>query len=91
MANRYEIFILKVDPAADSMISYSMKFQCRIVSEECRALEWNDFTIGDVIYSPRLPLENADALILFYDPNEELLRFKGPKLWFTIQPASECS
>jgi len=50
-------------------------------------MEWDDFTIDDVHYSPRLPLENADGLIVFYDPSEELLTFRGPKLWFTFEPS----
>jgi hypothetical protein len=62
-------------------------FRCRIVSKQFRAFEWNDFTIDNVFYSPRQPLENADALIVLYDPSEELLKFKGPKLWFTIEPS----
>lgn len=64
-----------------------MKYKCRIVSEQFRALEWNDFTIDDIFYSPRLPLAEADGLIALYDPSEELLQFKGPKLWFTIEPS----
>jgi Glycosyltransferase family 10 (fucosyltransferase) C-term len=64
-----------------------MNLKCRLVSQQFRALEWNDFTIDDIFYSPRLPLENADALIVLYDPSEELLAFKGPKLWFTIEPS----
>src|SRR5690348_10688271 len=65
----------------------SMTFKCRIVSEQFRASEWSDFDIDGILYSPRLPLENADALIVLYDPSEELLKFKGPKLWFTIEPS----
>lgn len=64
-----------------------MNSKCRIVSQQYRAVEWNDFTMDDVLYSPRLPLDNADALIALYDPSEELLHFKGPKLWFTIEPS----
>jgi Glycosyltransferase family 10 (fucosyltransferase) C-term len=50
-------------------------------------MEWPDFCIDDVMYSPRLPLDEADALIVLYDPCEELLNFGGPKLWFTIEPS----
>jgi hypothetical protein len=64
-----------------------MNFKCRIVSEQSRALEWDDFTIDDIFYSPRLPMKDADALIVLYDPSEELLNFKGSKLWFTIEPS----
>jgi hypothetical protein len=34
-----------------------------------------------------VPLEEADALLVLYDPSDELLRFTGPKLWFTIEPS----
>jgi hypothetical protein len=64
-----------------------MKYHCKIVSQQFRVSEWPDFPIDDVLYSPRLPLEKADALIVMYDPSEELLSFKGPKLWFTIEPS----
>jgi hypothetical protein len=64
-----------------------MKYKCRIVSEQFRTSEWDDFTMDDISYSPRLPLENADALVVLYDPSEELLKFKGPKLWFTLEPS----
>jgi Glycosyltransferase family 10 (fucosyltransferase) C-term len=64
-----------------------MKFKCRIVSQQFHAVGWDDFTIDDVFYSPRLALKEADALIVLYDPSEELLEFKGPKLWFTIEPS----
>jgi len=64
-----------------------MRFRCRIISKQFRASEWDDFTIDDIFYSPRLPLEHSDALIALYDPSEELLTFKGPKLWFTTEPS----
>jgi hypothetical protein len=31
-------------------------------------------------------LESADAVLALYDPTEELLQFKGPKLWYTYEP-----
>ena len=34
-----------------------------------------------------MPLAKADALLVLYDPSDELLRFDGPKLWFTIEPS----
>jgi hypothetical protein len=43
-------------------------------------------SIDDILYSPRVPLDKADALLALYDPSEELLVFDGPKLWFTIEP-----
>jgi Glycosyltransferase family 10 (fucosyltransferase) C-term len=64
-----------------------VKFKCRIVSQQFRAMEWDDFSIDNISYSPRLPLGNADALIVLYDPSEEMLSFQGPKLWYTIEPS----
>jgi len=64
-----------------------MEYKCRIVSVQYRTSEWGDFTIDNILYSPRLPLEEADGLIVLYDPSEELLRFKGPKIWSTIEPS----
>jgi hypothetical protein len=64
-----------------------LNYKCRIVSQQFQASEWGDFTIDNVFYSPRLPLQDADALVVLYDPSEELLNFKGPKLWFTIEPS----
>ena len=34
-----------------------------------------------------MALEEADALLVLYDPSDELLRFTGPKLWFTSEPS----
>ena len=62
-------------------------FNCRVVSQQFKADAWNDFQLGDILYSPRLPLDRSDALLVLYDPSEDLLRFKGPKLWFTIEPS----
>ncbi len=64
-----------------------VKFKCRVVSQQFHANEWRDFEIEDVYYSSRLPLADADALIVLYDPCEELLSFHGPKLWFTVEPS----
>jgi hypothetical protein len=63
------------------------KYRCRVVSQQFKADSWNDFWLGDILYSPRVALEEADALLVLYDPSDELLRFTGPKLWFTIEPA----
>jgi hypothetical protein len=62
-------------------------FKCRVVSQQFKADAWDDFQIDDILYSPRVPLESADALLALYDPSEELLTFNGPKLWFTIEPS----
>ena len=63
------------------------KYRCRVVSQQFKADSWNDFWLGDILYSPRVALEEADALLVLYDPSDELLRFTGLKLWFTIEPA----
>ena len=62
-------------------------FKCRVVSQQFKADTWDDFQLDDILYSPRVPLERADALLALYDPSEELLAFDGPKLWFTIEPS----
>src|SRR5437762_10412409 len=63
------------------------KYRCRVVSQQFKADSWNDFRLGAILYSPRVPLQEADALLVLYDPSDELLRFTGPKLWFTIEPS----
>src|SRR5271170_5820931 len=63
-----------------------MKFKCRLVSETYNALNWPEFEVGDVLFSSRIPLEQADGLLAMYDPTDELLRFSGPKLWLTQEP-----
>jgi hypothetical protein len=63
------------------------EYRCRVVSQQFNADSWNDFRLGSILYSPRVPLEEADALLVLYDPSDELLRFTGPKLWFTIEPS----
>ncbi|MGA7274764.1 MAG: hypothetical protein WBX14_07960 [Candidatus Udaeobacter sp.] len=63
------------------------KYRCRVVSQQFKADSWNDFQIGAILYSPRVALEEADALLVLHDPSDELLRFTGPKLWFTIEPS----
>src|ERR1700761_5174539 len=63
------------------------EFKCRLVSELFRVHEWGKFEIDGVLFSAEIPLAEADALLVFDDPSEELLTFKGPKLWFTIEPS----
>jgi hypothetical protein len=63
------------------------KYRCRVVSQQFKADSWGDFRLGAILYSPRVPLKEADALLVLYDPSDELLRFTGPKLWFTIEPS----
>lgn len=59
----------------------------RITSVSNKAHLWNDFVIEDILYSGKLALEEADGLLAMVDPTEELLRFKGPKLWLTYEPS----
>ena len=63
------------------------EYSCRIVSQQFKTDSWNDFQLGAIRYSPRVPLAEADALLVLYDPSDELLKFDGPKLWFTIEPS----
>lgn len=63
------------------------EYRCRVVSQQFKADSWDDFRIGSILYSPRVPLEEADALLVLYDPSAELLAFTGPKLWFTMEPS----
>jgi hypothetical protein len=63
------------------------KYRCRVVSQQFNTDSWNDFRLGPILYSPRVSLEEADALLVLYDPSDELLRFTGPKLWFTMEPS----
>jgi len=63
------------------------QYRCRVVSRQFKGDSWNDFQIGAILYSPRVELEEADALLVLYDPSDELLKFTGPKLWFTIEPS----
>jgi hypothetical protein len=65
----------------------NIPFKCRVVSEQFKAQTWDDFQLGEVSYSSHLPLAAADGLVALYDPTEELLAFKGPKLWFTTEPS----
>ena len=69
-----------------ALFAWIMKFKCRIVSDTYHALNWPDYVISDVVFSARVPLEQADGLLALYDPTEELLRFPGPKMWFTQEP-----
>src|ERR1044071_3875273 len=63
------------------------QYRCRAVSQQFMGDSGNDFQLGTVLYSPRVTLEEADALLVLYDPSDELLKFPGPKLWFTIEPS----
>ncbi len=64
-----------------------MTLRCRIVSEFFGAQEWDAIEVNDILYSAHIPLDQADALLVIYDPAEELLRFEGPKLWWTMEPS----
>lgn len=45
------------------------------------------FFHDEILYSDAVVLQEADALLALYDPTEELLRFQGPKLWYTYEPS----
>ena len=70
-----------------AILNTETEYSCRIVSQQFGVDSWDDFRVGDILYSPRVPLAKADALLVLYDPSDELLRFDGPKLWFTIEPS----
>ncbi len=70
-----------------AILNTETEYSCRIVSQQFGVDSWDDFRVGDILYSPRVPLAKADALLVLYDPSDELLRFSGPKLWFTIEPS----
>jgi len=70
-----------------AILNTKTQYNCRIVSQQFRADSWDDFCLDCIFYSPRVPLAKADALLVLYDPSDELLRFNGPKLWFTIEPS----
>ena len=63
------------------------EYSCRVVSQQFKVDSWNDFRLGAILYSPRVPLEEADALLVLYDPSDEMLMLDGPQLWFTIRPS----
>jgi hypothetical protein len=63
------------------------KYYCRVTSVSYNCESWDDYTIDDVTYSSKIPLDKADALVAFYDPTQELLEFKGPKIWYTSEPS----
>ena len=70
-----------------AILNTETEYSCRIVSQQFGVDSWDDFRVGDILYSPRVPLAKADALLVLYDPSDELLTFSGPKLWFTIEPS----
>src|SRR5579859_3142795 len=45
------------------------------------------FLHDGLLYSDAVPAERADALLALYDPTDELLRFRGPKMWYTYEPS----
>jgi hypothetical protein len=67
--------------------SCSRELRCRLVSTTYSCAGWDNRLIEGVRYSTDIPLEQADALLALYDPTEELLHFRGPKLWYTNEPS----
>ena len=45
------------------------------------------FLHDDLLYSDAITLQEAHALLALYDPTEVLLRFRGPKVWYTYEPS----
>jgi hypothetical protein len=76
-----------VDTGGGAILNTETEYSCRVVSQQFGADSWDDFRLVGILYSPRVPLAKADALLVLYDPSDELLRFDGPKLWFTIEPS----
>jgi len=70
-----------------AILNTKTEYSCRIVSQQFKADSWEDFRLDGILYSPRVPLAKADALLVLYDPSDDLLKFDGPKLWFTIEPS----
>ena len=66
-----------------TIVSQQKGFKVRIAS---RSWHPGTFTRDGILYSEAVPLEEADGLIGLYDPMEELLTFKGPKLWYSYEP-----
>jgi hypothetical protein len=54
-------------------VTNNTRFNCRVVSQQFRADLWDDYVIDDVKYSSRIALSQADALLVLYDPSEEML------------------
>ena len=76
-----------VDTEAAAILNTKTEYSCRIVSQQFKADSWDDFRLDAIVYSSRVPLTKADALLVLYDPSDELLKFDGPKLWFTTEPS----
>ena len=62
-------------------------YKCRITSSSLKCETWGEYTIDNITYSSEISLDEADALVAFYDPTQELIDFKGPKIWYTIEPS----
>jgi hypothetical protein len=65
----------------------SGELRCRLVSASYGCAGWDEFSIDGIRYSAHIPFEQADALLALYDPSDELLRFSGPKIWYTSEPS----
>ena len=56
-------------------------FKIRVVSP------WfQDASYGAVDLSRSIPLDEADALLCYWAPSEELFQFSGPKAWYNCEP-----
>jgi hypothetical protein len=45
-----------------------------------------EFFNGDHLFSARIPLKEADALLAWWEPVDELYSFDGPKLFYCAEP-----
>ena len=45
-----------------------------------------DLCFGDIRFSPGVPLEEADAALWEYWPDEAILRYQRPKAWYSWEP-----
>lgn len=79
------------DPKADNFPDIAfvtdqlIQFKVRVVPSSWwprgRSLVHDHF-----LYSDAVSLDEANALFALYDPTDELLRFRGPKAWYTYEP-----
>lgn len=83
------VFISSTDDFPNSFLktmqTEEIIFKVRVVPSSWWPEDRSFFHDG-LLYSARVGLHEADALLALYDPTEELLQFQGPKLWYTHEP-----
>jgi Glycosyltransferase family 10 (fucosyltransferase) C-term len=67
------------------MMTEAVLFKVRVVPSSWWP-KGRSFSHDGLLYSDGITQKAADALLALYDPTEELLHFKGPKLWYTHEP-----